>query len=163
MTTSVMLSSSICIHILNCMMELVPSHMDLAQPCSVFFLENQDFYKDIIQLHIIKNESSCVNDCFIIYNSVGKTTYHDANLSVLWQIPQYTLIGVSEVFTSVAGKSVGLVQDVIHPTHSLGKCVLNRQQSRGHRSVKRTFSTHRAVFSVWLFKVSSIGRERLSI
>ena len=42
------------------MMELVPCHMDLAQQCSVFILENQDFYKDIIPLHIIKNESSYV-------------------------------------------------------------------------------------------------------
>jgi dipeptide/tripeptide permease len=33
-------------------------------------------------------------------------TYNASDISLLWQIPQYCLVGSAEVFAGVAGKSV---------------------------------------------------------
>ncbi|KAL8561063.1 hypothetical protein ACOMHN_031007 [Nucella lapillus] len=45
--------------------------------------------------------TSCRNESITQY--IDDTPYEAADMSILWQIPQYALIGLSEVFTSVAG------------------------------------------------------------
>jgi solute carrier family 15 (peptide/histidine transporter), member 3/4 len=50
------------------------------------------------RLNILANNTSQLVPQFI-----DNTTYFAANLTILWQIPQYTFSGISEVFCSVTG------------------------------------------------------------
>ncbi|ESO97977.1 hypothetical protein LOTGIDRAFT_103713 [Lottia gigantea] len=47
------------------------------------------------------NDEPCKNNS--VMQLIGENEYQAADLSIFWQIPQYALVGLSEVFTSVAG------------------------------------------------------------
>ena len=52
------------------------------------------------RMHIIENNSTTHDR--LIPQIIDNTTYIAADFSILWQIPQYTLVGCGEVFCSVA-------------------------------------------------------------
>ncbi|GFW50345.1 hypothetical protein TNCV_4697601 [Trichonephila clavipes] len=58
---------------------------------------------EICRLHFI-HEGRIVNQ------TIEHTVYVAADLPILWQIPQYSLIGISEVFTSVSGMEFAVSQ-----------------------------------------------------
>jgi len=60
-------------------------------------------------------------------------TYNASDISLLWQVPQYCLVGSAEVFAGVAGKSVICYYNIL----PVLKCVNSKRQ---YLSVKAVVS-----------------------